>query len=995
MFFTLLCASLLLAGACARGAVPSERGFGFQIENWDTEDGLPHNSVTCLTQSRQGYLWFGTLNGLVRTDGVQFKVYSSENSTNMPGNRVLCVFEDSKQVVWFGVEGGGAGMIEHGIVRHPPVPGLAETSVTSIMESPSGNFYFGTVRGEIIQWSSGLPRVYDRTNGLTGDPIVKLVVDDQGQLWAATTSWLGCLKEGRFVEKIPTSTGGLALTQRREGGLWTVAGNRLSPWPAGEDGRSWELPLIPEKDRQVRTVLENRKGEVWIGLSGGGLLRFRNGQFESVRSQPVLPAEAMLALTEDDEGNLWAGTHGSGLVRVRQRMFDVINTEDGLAQNNVLTLCESASGAVWLGTDGGGLHRLERDGKVTRHQAADGLPPEYVNAVYEDRQGTVWAGTWGAGLFRLQGSRFEPFNPGAGFPPRFIRSLYEDADGSLWIGTLLDGVFSYNGREVKSYSPAGGLSHPDVRTILRDRTGAMWFGTGGGGLTRLKDGRMRVFTVAQGLPSEFIRVLFEDEEGILWVGTAGGLACRQHTRFLALKESAGLPDSVISQIFKDERGTLWLGSNRGIFRASARELAEVAGRGQGKANFLIYTKADGLSGGECNSGSQPGGCRTRDGRLWFPTLRGVTVADPRNLKPNPRPPRVVIEAVIADGITLPAAEPLVVPAGCQRLEIQYTGLSFSAPRRVRFRHRLVGLDADWVDAGTQRLAVYNHVPPGNHEFQVTAANSDGVWNTTGTTLGLVITPAWWRTWWFLSITTLTGAGFFAWLIRWGTLHRIRLRMEQLEQQNALARERSRIAADMHDELGSRLTRIGLEGELARREAAQPERVLQHLDKMTIQSREVARALDEIVWTVSPQNDTLDRLAGYIVHYVEEFFEASQIRCRLEVPTALPTLPLSAERRHNFFLAFKEALNNVAKHSGATQVRVALGVREAWVELTVSDNGRGFDHASATGHGLLNMRERLAVTAGEFALSSSLGIGTTVTLRMRIEQPELPASETKS
>lgn len=994
MLVPLLCATVFAVAADTRSPVPADRGFGFQIENWDTEDGLPHNSVTCLLQSRQGYLWFGTHNGLVRTDGVQFKVFSLENSTNMPGNRVLCVYEDSKQVIWFGVEGGGAGMIEHGKVLHPPVPGLAETSVTSIMESPPGSFYFGTVRGEIIQWSRGLPRVYGRTNGLNGDPIVKLLPDGQGRLWAATASWLGRLQEGRFVAEMPNVSDGLALTQRREGGLWTITGNRLRQWPADEGRRSWELPPYPEKDRQPRTVLETRKGEVWIGLNGGGLLRFRDGQFESVRSQPAPPAEVMIALTEDDEGNLWAGSHGGGLVRVRQRMFDVINTEDGLAQNNVLTLCESASGALWLGTDGGGLHRLERDGKVTRYHAAHGLPPEHVNAVYEDRQGTVWVGTWGAGLFRLQGSRFEPFNPGAGLPSRFIRSLYEDADGSLWIGTLLDGVFCYNGREVKSYSPAEGLSHPDVRTILRDQTGAMWFGTGGGGLTRLKDGRMRVFTVAQGLPSEFVRVLFEDEEGILWAGTAGGLACRKHTRFQALKESAGLPDSVVSQIFKDERGTLWLGSNRGIFRASARELVEIAERGEGKANFLIYTRADGLSGGECNSGSQPGGCRTRDGRLWFPTMRGVTVADPKNLKPNPRPPRVVIEAVLADGTALPAAESLVVPAGCERLEIQYTGLSFSAPRRVRFRHRLSGLDTDWVEAGTQRVAVYNHVPPGSYEFQVAAANSDGVWSTSGAVLGLAVTPAWWRTWWFLSMSTFAGAALFAALIRQGTLRRVRHRMQELEQQNALARERSRIAADMHDELGSRLTRIGLVGELARREAGQPERVLQHLEKMTAQSREVARALDEIVWTVSPQNDTLDRLAGYIVHYAEEFFEPSLIRCRLEVATELPTLPLSAERRHNFFLAFKEALNNVAKHSGATEVHVALDIRDSWIELTVNDNGRGFDHVSVTGHGLANMRERLVATEGEFALSSGSGTGTTVTLRMKIGpcEPEPPANE---
>ncbi|MEQ2008199.1 MAG: two-component regulator propeller domain-containing protein [Limisphaerales bacterium] len=964
--------------------MPGEEGPDYIVEAWDTGDGLPQNSVTCLIQSRAGYLWFGTQNGLVRTDGLRFKVHSTETARQMPGNRVLCVFEDSDGVLWFGVEGGGAGCIQDGGVKSQMIAALKDTSVTSITEGPAGTLWFGTVRGEVIRWSAGLVRVFGRESGLPRDPIRNLAVDRSGKLWAATSGWLGRIAEGMFEEQARDASGELVFAMRREGGLWVVVDGRLVQWELDGKKTSWEIPVLPKKERQPLVLLENRKGEVWIGMNGGGFLRFSEGRVESVRhQQSPLPSEVVLTLAEDHEGNLWAGTLGGGLIRLRQRLFTVVNSRHGLAEINVLTVCEGADGGMWFGTDGGGVHRLARDGQMARFHGAHGLLNEHVSAVCEDRRGTLWAGTWGGGLFLLRDGRFTRFGDTSSFDAMFIRALYEDPQGRVWIGTFRSGVVCQDGGQLTSYAPTNGLSHPDVSAILCDGTGAMWFGTGGGGLNRLKDGRMEVFTVAHGLPSDFIRVLFEDAQGVLWIGTEGGLACRKDGRFMAIKASDGLPDHVISQIFRDGRGAIWFGSNRGIFRASVRELEEFAERRMPPANFLTYTKADGISGSECNGGFQPSGCQTRDGRLWFPTLQGVTVVDPTQLRINPRPPRVKIEDVVADGTVLAPGEDLQVPAGCQRLLIQFTGISLSAPRRVRLRYRLSNTDPDWVEAGILRTAAYNRLPPGNYNFQVRAANSDGVWNETGSTLAFTVAAPFWRTWWFLGVAGVGATGAFAAVIRWVSLRKMRRNLEHLEHQNAIERDRSRIAADMHDELGSRLTRIGLLGALARRDAARPDQITGHLDNITIQSAELAKSLDEIVWTVNPRNDTLDRLAAYIVHYAEEFYDASPIRCRLDVPADLPALPLSAERRHNLFMAFKEALNNVAKHSGATEVHVRLAVLPPWIELSVRDDGCGFEGPKPDGDGLLNMKTRLAAMDGEFEMTTSPGGGTMVALRLKL------------
>lgn len=965
---------------------------GYQVENWDTDDGLPQNSVTAIQQTQDGYLWLGTQNGLVRFDGMRCQVFSADTNPCFPGNRISCLFEDSEQRLWFGVGGSGIGCMQDGRIWMPRDLRVTDNTVTCITQDRGGAMWFGTVRGEVFRYADGLLRVYNQGNGLPGDPLSALVVDSEGLLWAVSGEWLGTLSTTRFEQHPWKITGFASIATRRAGGVWLATQTGVAHLSNAAGQAFCQIPNLGA----VKTMREVRGGAVWLGLQQGGLLRVTEGQSETIGSDEGLELAPVLALTEDSEGHIWVGLRNGGLSRLKQRVIDLLDKRSGLREDNVLSVCEDSKGGVWLGTEAG-LHWLDPQGVIRSFGEDAGLKSDQVTAVWEDRHRTLWVGTGGEGLFHRKGERFEPAGTGLTNEHRFIRSIYEDDQGLIWIGTRLNGAYCLGEFGVKAYDTTAGLAHSDVQCIYRDQRGVVWFGTGGGGLNYLREGQISKITTAQGLPSDFVRTLFEDERGALWVGTSGGLARVKDGKVVTMRTEQGLPDNFISQVFKDRRGMFWFGSNRGIFRVQGSELDRLADGSAIAIRCFIYNKAEGLGGRECNGGYQPAGCQTRDGRLWFPTPKGVAIVRPERAGLNASPPRVRIEEVVADGHLIPfvsntgptntnganreqlsKASQVLIPANCERLEIRYTAFNYAAPRRIQFQYRLGNGDRDWVEAGSERTAVYLQPAPGRSTFQVRAVSSEGVWGEFDAGLELLVESPFWRSGWFLGLAGTAAITVLAYGVRQVSVRRLRRSLVALEQDQAMNRERARIAADMHDQLGSRLTQLGLLGELARRDINSPASIAQQLDKITAQSREVAKSLDEIVWTVNPGNDTLEHTAAYIVHYAEEFLEPSAVRCRLDVPAVLPDWILPADHRHQLFLAFKEALTNVVRHAVATEVEVRLAVDTRAMVLSIRDNGHGFTLVKRDGNGLSNMRSRIEGIGGRWELTSQIGTGTCIT-----------------
>jgi ligand-binding sensor domain-containing protein/signal transduction histidine kinase len=972
----------------------------YRIDVWQTADGLPGNSVTAIQQTGDGYLWVGTLNGLARFDGARFKVFGEGSA--LPNSRVLCLLAARDGTLWIGTDGGGLARFRDGT--------------------------FHTVT---------------RQDGLAGDTVMALAEDEAGWIWAGTDAGLSCWSGDEFVEQasvaaergMPIS----AVVIDREQALWVLAGNRLVVQrgegpigkPAAEDPSSFSSVLALEAGRSgqlwfggpngyigavsedtvrvfreqpgqllepIWALRETRNGDLWAGTASGGLRRLRDGRFSSLTTQEGLSDNSVRCLFEDREGNLWVGTMGGGLNRVKPRKLTTYTTQDGLSHNVVMSLAEDAEGTLWVGSNCGGLS-TRRQGVLAPLYANYLLDNECIWSLLPTPDGSLWVGTWGGGVFQIQGREVKNFTiarPGNDEP---VVALCENGQGGLWLGTMQGGLKSFRDGQVTEH-PSGLPAHP-VTALLQEPDGPLWVGTSGGGLQRLADGQFTAFTRREGLPSDFIRTLHRDREGVLWIGTGGGLARMAGGRFTAFTRAQGLPDEVISQILEDHRGDFWFGCNQGIFRVARREL-ENAASGAARVNPISYGRAEGMESLECTGGFHPAGLKTRDGKLWFSTVKGLVMVDPDTIFVNELPPPVLVEAVVVDGVPVAAdmghpgasrsglsishpitASNLRLGPGIQRVEFHYTALSLVAPERNRFKYRLEGLERDWVAAGAQRVAAYPHLPPGRYQFRVIACNNDGVWNESGATLSFTVLPAFWQTWWFLAALAGVVLGGGGWMVRSAAVRRLRGKLHLLEEKHAVEKERTRIAQDIHDELGASLTRIALLTELGQKHREQPQEVFSDLGKISLTAREAVRAMDAIVWAVNPRNDSLDHFANYVSQFAEEFFRLTPIRCRLDVPADLPEHPLSTEARHQLFLAVKESFNNVVRHSGAGEVWLRLRCEEGQFRVLIEDNGCGLPAGGpGAGHdGLANIRSRVERLGGRVGVESQPGRGIRIELKL--------------
>jgi signal transduction histidine kinase len=486
------------------------------------------------------------------------------------------------------------------------------------------------------------------------------------------------------------------------------------------------------------------------------------------------------------------------------------------------------------------------------------------------------------------------------------------------------------------------------------------------------------FGVPEGLPGAPIGALHFDSAGVLWLGTLGaGLGCYHHGRFVFADVRHGLDDEVISAILEDGRGYLWLASERGISRVRQQDLNEFMAGRCSQFESTHYGKNEGLDNVNSSGGFQPAAWRTRAGTLWFATSRGAVGVAPAFLRGSPQVPSLVLEGILVDKVDVTHQTSLQLPHDYRELEFRYSAPSLTAPERVRFRRQLVGLDPDWQAPTAARAATFSRLAPGRYEFRFTACNSDGLWNETPASVAFVVTPAWWQTAWFHALALLSCAAGLAGGVRYRYTRRMRRQLRQFEQAQAIEQERMRIARDIHDDLGARLTQMALLSEMAAGEIGTQGKASERLAKVAQSSREAMRALEETVWAINPHRDSLHDLTDYLSHYANEFFRPTPVRSRQDLPLLIPELQLPAEVRHNLFLACKEALNNIQKHAQATEVWLRLTVTDSRLDLLIEDNGLGFVLQPRPGNGLQNMQARLAATAGQCRIDSQPGRGTPI------------------
>jgi signal transduction histidine kinase/ligand-binding sensor domain-containing protein len=978
----LICAILEFAGHSLLAAQ------NYFTRTWQVEQGLPHNKVTALVQTADGYLWVGTYRGLARFDGVEFTTFDDNNTPELRSSRITSLYESPDRALWIGTESGDVSRYKDGhFTRVPLHPNWATPRIYAITGDNAGDVWLMNAIGQLARARDSA--VVTPPAGLVTN-VFSLARGNDGTIWVGREGLVSRIDGGHIFPDFSTNDYVQGIAAGRDGGLWVARNGGIRKWKDGQ----WttDLGAAPWNYGIVSTFIETSQGILAAGTSDSGLWLLFPHQ---TNTPPLhfdrssgLPSDWVISLWEDNEKSLWCGT-GGGLVVLRASNLETLSPPDKWKDRAVLSVLAAPDGRLWVGTEGAGLYRFE-DGRWTNFNTSQGLANVYVWSLAADDGGNIWAGTWGGGLFTQYNDKFDRATHLEDFRTPIPALLY--SDGELWMGTTA-GALRYRKDSVKRFDEAAGEPFGDVRAIERSPSGALWFGTAGSGLVVCEtNGSFHRFKKADGLTSDFIECLRFAKDGALWIGTfGGGLNRLKNGKFSAINQAQGLPNGIIGDIEADGLGYFWMGSYGGILRVSEKDLNRCADGEIPDVAFLTYGVNDGLPTLECSEGLQPAGGRMADGRILFSTAKGLVAVDPAGVKTNPLPPSVQIEELrlddkpFADGA---ASSPLEIPPGTHRIAFKYTALSFIAPEKMQFKCRLRDIDTDWVNVGSKRIATYNYIAPGRYSFQVTACNNDGVWNQTGATIAFKVLPYFWQTTWFdivggiLTVLAASGAVWF------DTRRRMRRRLERVERQRDIERERSRIARDIHDDLGAQLTRITMISDPTRAEATNPESATAGLRRIYDTARELTRSMDEIVWAVNPRHDTLESLATYLEKFGHDWLAGVGIRCRLDLPLQFPEWHISSEVRHNVFLAFKEALHNAVKHSGASEVLIRLSLCEKSFKIAVEDNGRGFEAGdtiaapassgrAAPGNGFENMKQRLQSIGGSCTIESARGSGTKI------------------
>jgi len=956
--------------------------------SWQPVPGLPTKTVAALLQTRDGYLWIGTYEGLFRYDGVRFTLIDNRQVSAWHDLAVTALYESPDGTLWIGHERGTVSAYKDGnFTEYPARPDWKADRFHAITGDKTGAIWLLDSRGELARLGDGLvlhPEWGGRDNRWG------LVRTREGRVWVVNGGRLSELVGDTLrVAEAPPGCGNVVqgIVAGTDGGLWVAAGGKL--WRLSDAGWRGGTQPLAIGELPVSTTLATADGRLYLGTYDKGMLELLPGEPRPERlfgRGTGLPSDWVLAACEDHEGGVWLGSGSSGLLRLQNRKVTMLAPPDSWQGRSVLTMCMTHEGGFLVGTEGAGLYRMSRDGAWSVFAAESGLRNNFIWAVHESPDGSMLAGSW-TGLDVATGTRCAPVLGTSDFGES-VWALVHARDGGLWIGSRA-GLAQYRDGAIRWVEPGPNRKLRDIRSILETPDGTLWISTNGNGIGRIRDGAVRQFLQRDGLGSDFTHGLLLDENGPLWIGTrGGGLNRYKDGRFTAVRTENGLGSDAISQIEDDGLGYLWMSSRAGILRASKAELNACADGMQKQVKCLVYGLADGLSSLACSNSQPAPGYRTADGRLVFSTDAGLALIDPRAVKLNPQAPPVEIESIRNDDRwerLAPFFGVIDLGPGAKRIEIQYTGLSYALPEKVRFKCRLDGFDPDWVDMGTERRVSYSYLPPGRYVFHVVASNNDGVWNTTGRSLALVVPPYFWQTIWFRLLLGTLGTGAVATLVWFQARRRLLRRVELLERERAIDAERTRIANDMHDDIGAGLTRINMLASTVRSDLDDRARLERGLTQIHETARSVTRAVDEIVWAVNPRHDTFESLVNYLERVAQDMLGAAQMQCRLDLPEALPDWHPSSEVRHHLVLAYKEALSNAVRHSSARRVTVSLTISPNECLLKVADDGRGFAGATASaetgratsGNGIPAMQRRLAKIGGACELHAIPTGGTEV------------------
>lgn len=998
-----------------------------QFTQLGPEDGLSQLTVNTIYQDAKGYLWFGTQDGLNRYDGYEFKHFEHEpsNPNSLSHSWIWNIHEDRNKNLWVATWSGlnKISPDKNRIKRYFPNPkkpgNIRGERPVAISETSDGKLWIACWGGGLNKYDpetdsfSYYSKVLNPDKNLPGDFIRTLQIDSKETLWVGT--WSGLWKVDSKVEQFPVfeyidlgipknETRITSVLESHSGNIWigTLGGGVFII--SAKDGHiehftqnaigKYRIPV-----NQVTGITEDLSGHMWIGTVSGGIiiLNPKTGFYTQLISDENNPASLggnnINSLFTDRSGLIWIGNMGLSIYNPFQNKFNLysdyqplIRAMDGI--KDISAIAQDKNNKIWIGTPGNGLFCLisKSYNKDTEwiHALPSSLNKLNISSIVTGKGNEIWVGTRGNGLLRLAPEKPNLVNSieVPGIPSthgmNFINGLAFIPPNSLWIATYEKGLIHYNTNnksiEKFMFSEGDTTSFPAnyLLRIFKDKSDKLWICTWGAGIIHFDPQNLswKTYTyipddtgsLSDNIPHSVCETFSGDKHRI-WIGTRKGLSCLNIDKpdspvFENYYPSDGLPGNVINSILEDNNHKLWISTNSGLswFNPDSRE-------------FKNYEVHDGLQGNEFNAGA---GIVMNDGRIMFGGVKGFNIFHPDSISESSYQPEIVINSlkVFNDEIPINPYN-LEVKLNYQEnfLAFEFSSLDFSKPMKNQYKYMMEGIDPDWVIAGKRRYASYTDIKPGDYNFLVMGTNSDGVWNEIPASFRVQITPPYWQTWWFRTLVGLVLIAFARLILT----YRIR-KMREIEKL------RLRIASDLHDDIGSSLTHITIHSQLAGEKINNP-KALSSLEKIAELSREVISTMSDIVWSIDARNDNISDMLDRMRDFAYSSLAEKDISVRFKQKGLDRNKKMDVLFRQNLFSIYKEAVNNILKHSGATEVNIVLVNSYKDFKMKIRDNGSGFDQEGIRkGNGLQNMKMRANRLGGNLDIINSEG--TTILLKTK-------------
>jgi signal transduction histidine kinase/ligand-binding sensor domain-containing protein len=966
---------------------PDRRISQYAHTAWRMQDGSFTGSPTVITQTKDGYLWIGTQTELVRFDGVRFVLGTTSRGAPLPQDKITSLLTARDGSLWIGTITGLSNLKDGTLQRYSNTV----AGISKIIEDHEGTVWVTRYaatdgKGSLCRVTGRELQCYGKADGIPVDYAVALSEDSIGNLWigsyvlcrwraGSSTIYFQNRSKDRNVDP-----GVMDIAAGPDGSVW-VALERVGPnlgirhYTDGKWG-GYVTAGFDSATIKAQHLFLDRSGSLWIGTQNQGLYRIHDGTVDHYRSLDGLSGDSVSGFYQDQEGNLWVATNG-GIDRFRDTAVVSISLHEGLPSADIRSVLASRDGTVWVG--GEGALSILRDGKMSAITRGNGLPGDDITALFEDQIGRLWLGIDDKLIVYDRGRFIEIKNKDgtALAAGAWINAVTEDVDQNIWAlatGFGQPHLFQIANQSVREEIPLSNIPYP--RWVAADKDAGIWIGSRTGQLAHYRNGHMGIISLAREEKRSIVESLLVDSDNSIWAATSNGLSRWKDGRLNLLDTRNGLPCSEIFSVHKDNHGFFWLYAQCGLLRIAETELQSWWEQPNRKVAIDVLDSSDGASPGR--GASQPRVSEAPNGLLWFTNGTLVQMVDPEKLYKNDIPPPVQIEEIIADHKRYGAQEQLHLPALTRELQIDYTALSFSAPRKVRFRYKLEGKDDHWEDPGTRRQAFYEDIGPGKYRFHVIACNNDGLWNDVGAALDFSISPAWYQTYWFRILS------FIALILAFGTLYR--LRMRQIAKALSASfderlSERTRLARELHDTLLQTIQGSKMVADDALDQPSDPDhmrRAMERLSQWLGQSMgELRTALNSLRTSTTQGND----LAESLRRASEDCLVKGKMRVTLSVTG--PAQEMHPIVRDEVYRIAYEAIRNADIHSGASQLEIELTYSRDLV-MRIRDNGIGIDHLVAElgreGHfGLQGMRERAVRIGATLTLVSSASSGTEITL----------------